>query len=403
MTNQTPPPAPEGFLHAATARVSLGGFFLAGLLMSFLGPILPAWGYHLGADFSAAGLHFLAMALGILAAASAAHRLVPARGVTFTLVVASALSCASLLFLAVVSPPDPVGWRAGGVFFLGGGSGLLINSLFHAIHPLYQHDPAATVNMAGILFVLGCLTLALLVSGTFYVYTVASILFLIALIPGFSAGIFARSKLSRYIARETVGWKDAVEDFRSPGAVLFSLLLFFQFGNEWSIAGWLAVYLIQRLGVSPALSLFLLALYWFFLLAGRIVVQFLLPRIAHSRLLAVSALAALFGCLILGFTKSTFGAVFGILFVGGGFAAVYPLVVEKIGAEFPRFHPTLFNGIFSFAMIGGVLAPWTLGLAADSFGIGVLMLLPLAGTIMVLLLLTLLWIEAKLSGRARSI
>jgi len=26
-------------------------------------------------------------------------------------------------------------------------------------------------------------------------------------------------------------------DFRSPGAVLFALLLFCQFGNEWSIAG----------------------------------------------------------------------------------------------------------------------------------------------------------------------
>ena len=34
--------------------------------------------------------------------------------------------------------------------------------------------------------------------------------------------------------------------FRSPGAVLFALLLFIQFGNEWSIAGWLPLFLIRR-------------------------------------------------------------------------------------------------------------------------------------------------------------
>jgi len=181
--------------------------------------------------------------------------------------------------------------------------------------------------------------------------------------------------------------------------VLFALVLFFQFGNEWSIAGWLPVFLIQRIGVSPASSLALLALYWICLLLGRVFAQHLLARVSHTRFLLLSIAAALFGCLVLSLTKTVFGAVFGILFVGGGFAAVYPLLVEMIGGQFPYFHPTLFNGIFSLAMTGGLLAPWTLGLFADYYGIWVLMLLPLVGTFLVFLLLLLALLERRLSGR----
>ena len=43
-----------------------------------------------------------------------------------------------------------------------------------------------------------------------------------------------------------------MRDLRSVLAIIFALLLFFQFANEWSIAGWLPVFLIDRLGLSPA-------------------------------------------------------------------------------------------------------------------------------------------------------
>jgi fucose permease len=72
--------------------------------------------------------------------------------------------------------------------------------------------------------------------------------------------------------------------------------------------------------------------------------------------------------------------------------------VEKIGDRFPYFHPGVFNGIFSFAMIGGLLAPWTIGYFAETWGIGIAMAVPLLGSFMVNLLIALIWLEAKLSA-----
>ncbi len=394
---------PEGALTIGATRKALGGFFLVGLLLSFLGPVLPAWGYHLGADFSTPGFYFLSMAAGIVAAATLAHNLLQRKTISALLVLASAAASVALLFLALASPPASAWWRLPGIFLLGGSGGLMISALFYAITPMYRRDPAATVNIVGVLFVLGALTLALLVAGTFYVYTVPSILILLALIPGLFAGLFVRTSFSAAVVPVEPTWGQAWRDLGSPSAVLLALLLFFQFANEWSVAGWLPIFLIQRLGISPASALMLLAVYWLVLLVGRVAAQFLLPRIRHTRLLAASVLAALLGCLVLSFTRNLFGAVSGILFLGIGFACVYPLVVEKIGLRFPYFHPAFFNGIFSFAMTGGLLAPWTLGYFADWWGIGVLMLLPLLGTLIVALLLLLIWLEARLSGRISAI
>jgi FHS family glucose/mannose:H+ symporter-like MFS transporter len=282
---------------------------------------------------------------------------------------------------------------------LGVSAGLLISALFNAVAAIYRHDPAATVNIAGLLFGLGSFTMALMLAGTFNIYTVPSILILLSFVPGLFAGFYARTKLRLDLPRHRPTWKEAWSDFRSPTAILFALLLFFQFGNEWSVAGWLPIFLVQRLGLSPARSLLLLALYWLALVVGRVAAQFLLLRFRHTYLLTASVVAALFGCVVLSLTTNVFGAVSGILFLGGGFAMVYPLVVEKIGIRFPYFQPTLFNGIFSFAMLGGLLAPWSVGIFADLWGIGVAMMLPLLGTCMVFLLLSLIWLETKLSGR----
>jgi fucose permease len=190
----------------------------------------------------------------------------------------------------------------------------------------------------------------------------------------------------------------AFQDLRSLSAVLFALTLLFQFGNEWSIAGWLPLFLIRRVGLNPASALLVLAWYWLCLLLGRVVAVALLSRVRHGRILACSVGAAFLGCLILFFTDNAFGASTGACFVGIGFASIYPLVAEQIGRRFRHYHPGFFNSIFSLASLGGCVAPAALGYAAEAYGIGVVMAVPLLGTCMVVALLLLIWLESRITG-----
>jgi fucose permease len=385
---------------ASSDGKALAGFLLSGFLFALLGAILPAWGYHRDpADFTGVGNYFLALALGVIAAARFAVPLMARRGLSFLLVFGCSLSCLALLFLALVSPPVSDWWRVLGFFALGTGAGHLNMALFHAISTRYRLDAAGTVTLGGVWYGLGCLAATLLVAGTFYVYTVPSILIFMAAAPALFAVVYAKSTFAAASEGPHPTIRQAAEDFRSPGAVLFALLLFFQFGNEWSLAGWLPIFLIRRVGLSPSAALTVLALYWTFLLIGRLIAIAILPRVRHGRLLMSSVLAAIFGCMILFWTDNSFGAATGAIFVGAGFATIYPLVAEAIGRRFPYYHPGFFNGIFSLALVGGLIAPATLGYAASRWGVGVVVGLPLAGTFMVMALLVMIWLESKVTGR----
>lgn len=379
-------------------RRSLPAFSISGILVSFLGAILPAWGYHLTADLGEVGEYFLTLNIGFLLSVALGQWLLPRRGLRFTLILANTLAGIGFVFLALYSPPAAASWRIWGVLWLGASAGLLNACLFLAISSLYERDRATTVNLAGVLFGLGCFATPLLVAGTYYAYTVPGILMLLAILPAAYAVFCAKAKLSSECGAAPVPVSQVLRELNSPSALLFSLLLFFQFGNEWSIGGWLSLFLIRRLGISPPQSLLMLALYWLVLLLGRMLSQLMLASVSQTLMLIGSFVSSLLGVVVLAFTNNRFGALMGILFVAAGFACVYPLVAEKMAHRFPKYHAGLYNGIFSLAVTGGFLAPWLLGYVAQAFGIGAVMVAPILGTCIVFVLVLLIMLEAKLSG-----
>ena len=272
----------------------------------------------------------------------------------------------------------------GGLLGLGIGAGLLNIALFYALSKSFQGNAAATVNRGGIWYGLGMPGLAtLLVAGTFYVYTVPSILIFMAVVPALFGGIYLKSSYTAPSPGPQPTLSQGLMDFRSFGAVMFALLLFVQFGNEWSIAGWLPLFLIRRVGLSPKNALLILALYWLFLLAGRLVAVAILPRVRHGRLLFASGAAAMFGCFLLFNTNNAFGAMTGAFFVGAGYASIYPLVAEAIGRRFPYYYPGFFNSIFSFALVRRPLCwrrPPSTATPPRLGGVGVVIGIPLMGT-----------------------
>ena len=380
------------------SRTAVSGFFVSGLLLSVLGAILPAWGYHLRPHYAVLGHYFLSLSIGVLLGVRVARPLLRVFGTGFTLSFASGMGVVALLALSFTAPPVAELWRVPGLVGIGFAAGLLNTAIFHSVSLAFRLSPASTVNLAGSVFGFGSMLAPLLIAGTFDLYSVPAMMLVVALVPAVFTVLFARRTFPNEPLRRGRALSELAGDFTSLHAVLLGLLLFFHFGNEWAIAGWLPLFLILRLGMSPTDALLLVAAYWFALIAGRLIVQPVLPRIAHGRLLLGSVIAALFGCLVLTFTNNMFGAWIGTLLVGFGFAPIYPLVIEKIGVRFPDYHPGLFNGIFSIALLGGTLAPATLGYAGEYFGIRIVMALPAIGTFIVLVLVLAIWLQGKVAA-----
>ncbi|MBV8897769.1 MAG: MFS transporter [Acidobacteriaceae bacterium] len=383
----------------------ISGFLLLGILLGVLGSLLVAWQYQLDADPKLIGLHFLSLSAGYVIAAATAQRLLP-RIAMRTVALASCLTgIASLAALSIVAPPMPAIYRMVGLGFVGCSAGLLATSLLYILEPYFERSPAALANRAGALFGCGCLVSTVMIGATYFAGSVAIETALLILAPLiflilFAANRFAPARSPAFVSAERTNAREMLRDLRSVAAVLFSLLLFFQFGNEWAIAGWLPIFLIHRLGANPIWSIFALAAYFFALLVGRVAAQPLLRKVSHRKLLFWSIFAAMTGYLLLSLTPWMAGAWIAVVLIGAGFAPIYPLIAETLDDRF-SYHPGFYNGLFSVAITGAMLAPWLLGYVDYYLGMQYVMLIPAFGSVAVLVLVLLIMLEAHvMSGDA---
>jgi hypothetical protein len=110
---------------AGLARKILVGFFLSGVMTSFLGAILPVWRHHLTEDFVTIGNYFLALSVGLIWANAIWKFLLPKRNLAVVLSAGCGLACASFLTLAALAPGAALWWRIVAVGGIGCGAGLL--------------------------------------------------------------------------------------------------------------------------------------------------------------------------------------------------------------------------------------------------------------------------------------
>ena len=375
----------------------LCGLVVSGFLLALPGGLLPLWGFHIQPDFGTAGNFFLVLGLGVIGGGALAQRLARHTSLERLLAGGYFTAALALLLLGVAAPPAQVWYQCLALLVAGMAAGIMNTAVLAGVTPCYESNPAAITLTGGVFFGAGSVLAALLLAQSFGEGGAARLLAVTAIIPAL-AGVFAGFLRIDVRPLSEVSLKDSIEDLHSPLAILFVLLLFFQFGNEWSIAGWLPILLIDRMGLSPATAVGLLALYWGALMGGRIVAVKLLRVVRHGKLLGMSAFCALFGCTALLVAGSRFGVVVGLLLTGVGFSAIYPLVAERIASRFSYYHPGYFNGIFTFALTGGILAPFVLGHVAADGGLKMIPLAAMMGSCAVFGLVLLIWLGHKVSG-----
>src|SRR5579883_2547875 len=110
-------------------RVWLSGFFLLGMLLGLLGPLLVVWRYQIDVEPHLIGLHFLALNAGYVIAAALSNRL-PRRTTPPRMAAGACLAAlAGLLALAFAGPPVSTRWRLAALIGVGFAAGLLAAAL----------------------------------------------------------------------------------------------------------------------------------------------------------------------------------------------------------------------------------------------------------------------------------
>lgn len=375
------------------------GMFVFGIVMAILGAILPTLFSEIQLNKSEAGNLFLTMNLAMLVMSLLFGPVVDRFGFKIFLSLCS-LCVASSFFLLTTARTFTIVLIAAIILgFGGGGLNGGTNALTSDIHP----DRRATaLNLLGIFFGFGALTIPFLIGAFLERAGLDPILFFatfLGLVPFILFLIFPFPKPKH---GQGFPLREAKNVIRHPLLWLCGLLLFFQSGNEFTVGGWISTYLNEHFGLSPMTASFLLAGYWGAIMSGRLISSRVVKRIRSERLIAGSGILSLIAALLMVEAPTKELSSLGVILIGLGFAAIFPTTLAIAGETFPSFTGTAFGIIFVIALLGGMLSPWLAGKVAYIHSIQAAMFIPVFNCSMIICVLFLI-LRIQKSQKRRNI
>jgi MFS family permease len=151
--------------------------------------------------------------------------------------------------------------------------------------------------------------------------------------------------------------------------ILMGLILFLESGVEGIVNNWSTTHLQQEVKLSPENALIALSYLMLGLTVARLVLGFLLKRLPSYRVLFMCIGVAVAGSLCMMFASSLFSAIIGLVLLGIGFAATFPVVLGYVGDIYANLSGTAFSIVIVIGLIGNTILNYLVGAVSQSFGI----------------------------------
>jgi MFS family permease len=376
----------------------LFGFAVFGSLLAVPGLLSVTGSLDLDGDATRTGSRFLVFNIGYIIACGASGPFFKKFGIRPFAVAGLALAAASLTALSFVPPTLPYWWQLLPVSGIGTAAGCISVASLFAIKPWSSRLGACALPRLSLLACLGC-GFSSVITGVAYASGWSRFTPIpMAVVALLSLAFCVTERPPLLLVQKRTSPPDPTTlHLRSITAFLLLTLLFVQLGSEWSVAAWLPLFLIHRVGSGPVEAVFSLSFYFLALLLGRAVANRLTARLGRRSLAAAGTLLTLAGCLFLSFATSVTGILIALLVLSGGLAAPYQ-IVKDILDESLYFEPAFYRGILEVAVSGAMCSAWLLGYVHQMLGVRSLVLFPALGSVVILLLEMLLMFESHLMG-----
>ena len=301
------------------------GMLLFGIVLISLGSLLPSLTKKYILDEITAGSLATLLPFGILAGSIVFGPIVDRYGHKNLLIICSLLvlfglegiAFANSFFLLQVS-----------IFIIGFGGGVLNGGTNALVADISTEGKGANLSLLGVFFGIGALgmpaILGFLLKYFSYENITAGIGFFIILPVIF----FISIKFPEPKQPQGFPIKQSLGLIKNPVLVLFGFILFFESGMEGIVNNWSTTFLINDMGVNPENALFALSSLVLGLTLTRLLLGGLLKKISSSLILFISTGIILTGSLIISYSSSFSLVLTGLILLGVGFAAIFPVVLR---------------------------------------------------------------------------
>lgn len=255
--------------------------------------------------------------------------------------------------------------------FLFGFAGGAINGATNAVvSDISQVNKRANLSLLGVFFAIGALgmpfVLAMLESRVSPGNVVSGVGFLTLA----SAAFFSLIRFPPPKQVQGVPFKQGIVLLKDDILIMIAFFLFCQSSFEGIVNNWTTTYLIEELSVSQSRALFSLSLYVVGMAGMRLLIGSVFRTVKSANILMMSFIMLFMGCTLLNLGGSYLPAVTGLVLIGAGLAAGFPIMLGFVGSRYTDLSATAFSFVLAIALLGNMLVNYLMGAIAHHYGIG---------------------------------
>jgi len=377
------PPRRGKFPITTTGTVLLHiDFLLTGVVMTFLGPMLPSlsvrWSLNDTQSGSLIFAEFFSSLFGMLLSSLSVQRL----GYRKTLIIGLALMPLGVALLAF----GPWLWGLACICIFGIGYGITTPAGNLRTAEINPRRSAAALSVINAVWGIGAMGSPFLVDlalrahqpRLFFFGTAASLVVLLGALA-----------LTRFVP------DTHIEESESAGKVqniwqirilpVICGLFFVYVGSETCFGNWVAMYARRVAPADHSFATRMPAFFWGALLAGRALAPLALKFTRETSVARIGLFLALLGGVALVVARGTTLIAIGSLLAGVGLASIYPISVSLLASWFGKASRRVSGAVFGSGNVGGALMPLMVGTVSTvAGGLRFGFLVPLAGVVFML-------------------
>ena len=350
------------------------GMLLFGIGLITLGSIAGDLREKFALDEVGAGSLFSILPFGILGGSLVFGPVCDRYGYKILLVTACLGMSAGFEAMAMVS--SLTGLRIA-IFVFGFGAGIINGTTNALVADISTEAKGANLSLLGVFFGIGALGMPFitgLLKGHISSFGILTGIGILTMMVGLFY-MLIRFPKAKHAVQEG---RNKISLFRSPLIYLIAVFLFFQGSLESIMNNWTTSYLTETMGITEKRSLFALTLFVLGMTLMRLMIGSLFRSMPAEKLILLSMIPAFAGLILFHAGNSYFMAAAGLVLLGAGLAAGFPIMMGIAGTAFPERSGTALSLVLATALTGNMLINYVAGLVSRQYGIGHLSSLALA-------------------------
>ncbi|MEX2235318.1 MAG: MFS transporter [Cyclobacteriaceae bacterium] len=255
------------------------------------------------------------------------------------------------------------------IFLFGLGGGMINGATNAVVADISATNKGANLSLLGVFFAVGALGMPFVLGALQTKFSFEVIVSVIGYIPVAVAILYLFTRFPSPKQAKGIPLAKGLGLLKEGVLISIGFFLFCLSSFEAIINNWTTTYLLQQLSIASSQALYALSLYVVGMAAMRLLLGSVFRNVSARMILGFSFVFLLSGCLLLHTPENYPVAVTGLICIGIGLAAGFPVMLGFVGNLYADVSGTAFSIVLTIALIGNMLINFTMGVIAERHGV----------------------------------